>query len=58
MRLVLLVAAFVCGLIATLIGFEIIDVAMGKATLLTCAWGFWALTLYVLSALIPEVPRR
>lgn len=58
MRLVLLVAALVCAVIATLIGFEIIEVAIGKATLLTCAWGFWGLALFVGSALVPEVRGR
>lgn len=57
MRVILLVASLICAIVATLIGFEIIDVDHGKALLLTGAWASWALACYVAAALVVEVPR-
>lgn len=54
MRIILLTSSLICAVIATLIGFDHIDVDLGKQTLLTVAWFAWSLALLVASELWVE----
>lgn len=55
LRPILLVAALICTVAATCVGFEIIEVERGKAMLLTAAWGFWGVACYVASRIAGEL---
>lgn len=56
MRFIILVAAFVSALIATALGFDIIDAGNTPAEQIRLAvgWGFWALALSVLAGLVDD----